>query len=143
MSEDQSSSQDPIITNPQDGTLPSGLGEPLDTTIQIPPHPNTNFSDAEFLTLLSGSISLTRTEKLKIIERIPTLTQHQIDRLLQIFRDEKEKFQEIETSHPTQVSQIELQRQAEWKDIEAQKQEQTERDEETQRLTDLQNKLNL
>jgi len=51
----------------------------------IPAHPNTKFDEKKFLELLAGSISLTITEKKRIVEALPQLSQFQIDELMKIF----------------------------------------------------------
>lgn len=137
------SGDDPIITpTGQGGQLPTGLGEPIDTSvIKIPAHPDTQFDDAVFLELLSQSISLTKSEKLKIIAKIPELSQAQIDRLIDIFREEKAKFSQLEENHSAEISEIEMQKMSEWKDVESQKQEEEKRQSEAERIAKLQRKL--
>ena len=66
------------------------------TSVKIPPHPNTKFDEKKFVELLAGSISLTITEKKRIIEAIPQLSQFQIDELMKIFEEEQQKFSELE-----------------------------------------------
>ncbi len=74
---------------------------------KIAPHPNTKFDEKNFLTLLAGSISLTLTEKRRIVKSIPQLSQFQIDELIKIFSEEKGKFQELEKKHADQVKELE------------------------------------
>ena len=57
--------------------------------IVTPAHPETNFDEQNFLTLLRGSISLTRDEKWRIIQAIPKLSQFQIDELQKILEEER------------------------------------------------------
>lgn len=76
-------------------------------SIKIPPHPNTKFDEKKFVELLAGSISLTMTEKKRIIEAIPQLSQFQIDELMKIFDEEKGKFAELEKKHAEQVQELE------------------------------------
>jgi len=139
----QGNSDDAIITPAgAGGQLPSGLGEPIDTAVvKIPAHPQTQFDDAIFLDLLSHSVSLTKTEKIKIINKIPDLAQTQIDRLISIFQEEKVKFSKLEDHHSTEVSALENQKMQEWKDLEAQKREETQRQAETDKIAELQRKL--
>lgn len=141
---DTSNTNDDAVINPvgDDGQLPTGLGEPIDTSaVRIPPHPNTTFDDALFLQLLSQSVSLTKAEKLKIIERISILSQAQIDRLIEIFNEEKTKFSKLEEQHSEQISELEMQKMSEWKDVESQKQEEEKRQSESERIAELQRKL--
>ena len=78
-------------------------------SVKIPPHPNTKFDEKVFVELLAGSISLTMTEKKRIIEAIPQLSQFQIDELMKIFQEEKGKFAELEKKHAEQVKELENQ----------------------------------
>lgn len=141
--QDNSQNDDQVITPVgEGGQLPSGLGEPIDTSIvTIPPHPTTQFDDKLFLDLLSQSISLTKSEKIKIIEKIPSLSQSQIDRLIDIFQEEKAKFSKLEETHPSEISEMEVQKMGEWKDLESQKQEEQKRQSEADKIAELQRKL--
>lgn len=76
---------------------------------KVPPHPNTTFNEQEFLQLLAGSISLTINEKFKIVSAIPQLSQFQIDELIKIFKEEQQKFAELEKKHAEQVAELERQ----------------------------------
>jgi hypothetical protein len=62
---------------------------------EIAPH-DLNFDEKEFLTLLAGSLSLRYVEKVAIINQIPELSQFQIDSLIEILKDEVEKFAKLE-----------------------------------------------
>ncbi len=75
----------------------------------VPPHPNTTFDEPRFLTLLAGSISLTLTEKQRIVQAIGQLSQYQIDELFKIFDEERDKFAELEKKHAEQVAELERQ----------------------------------
>lgn len=133
----------PIITpTGEDGSLPTGLGEPIDTTsVKIPMHVGTTFDEQEFLRLLSGSISLTKTEKLKIIESLPRLSQDQINRLIEIFKEEQVKFSQLEVEHAEEISELEVQKMAEWKSVENTQAEESEKDAEARKIAELQAKL--
>jgi len=80
---------------------------------EMPPHPKTTFDDDEFLTLLEGSISLTMEEKKKVIEAIPRLSIEQINELFAIFRDEKQKFAELENEFGDDVAKLKQEREKE------------------------------
>jgi hypothetical protein len=67
---DEELSEDQFITGGDDHSFIK--------TIPIPPHPATQFDEKKFLELLAGSISLTKTEKQRIISSIPKLSQYQI-----------------------------------------------------------------
>ena len=80
----------------------------------IPEHPNTNFNEKKFLTLLEGSISLTYEEKSKVVIKIPELSIEQINELIQIFKEEKEKFKELEDQYPDDVAKLKTEREKEF-----------------------------
>jgi len=87
--------------------------------ISVPTHPDTAFDDAKFLTLLRGSISLTRDEKWRIIQAIPKLSQFQIDELQKILEEEKEKFQQLSPKHLKHLMQLERKHCEDWKDLQS------------------------
>ena len=64
--------------------------------IKLAPHPNTQFDDDKFLMLLASSISLSKTEKKKILDAVPKLKQWQIDELINIFEEEQEQAKKAE-----------------------------------------------
>ena len=56
---------------------------------------------------MAGSLSLTLEEKKDILfTRLPNLSQFQIDELVKILEDEKNKFDELEKKHPEQVQKM-------------------------------------
>src|SRR3989344_8518183 len=67
------------------GTIAAGLSN---GNLTIPAHGETQFDEVKFLTLLRGSISLTRDEKWRIIQAVPKLSQFQIDELQKILDEE-------------------------------------------------------
>ena len=104
--------------------------------IQVPAHPETTFDEQTFLTLLRGSISLTRDEKWRIIQAVPKLSQFQIDELQKILEEEKRKFGELSPKHLLQLMKLEQKHTEDWKDLQslmvqktAQKEEQSQADE--------------
>jgi hypothetical protein len=113
------------------------------TSVKIPPHPSTKFDEKKFVELLAGSISLTITEKKRIIEAIPQLSQFQIDELMKIFEEEKAKFAELEKKHAEQVKELEEKHKESWKDLEAQKEEEKKKGEEEQQAEDIKKSLGL
>lgn len=113
------------------------------TQVKIPPHPNTKFDEKKFLELLAGSISLTITEKKRIIEAIPQLSQFQIDELMKIFEEEKGKFTELEKKHADQIAELEKQHAGSWQDMESQKEEEAKKEEEAQQAEDIKKQLGL
>lgn len=87
--------------------------------IAIPAHPETTFDEQKFLTLLRGSISLTRDEKWRIIQAIPKLSQFQIDELQKILDDERRKFSELSPKHLQQLMRLEQKHSEDWKDLQS------------------------
>ncbi len=85
--------------------------------INVPAHSTTNFDEQKFLTLLRGSISLTRDEKWRIIQAIPKLSQFQIDELQKILEEEKRKFGELSPKHLLQLQKLEQKHSEDWKDL--------------------------
>ncbi len=87
--------------------------------IEVPPHPETTFDQARFLTLLRGSISLTRDEKWRIIQAVPKLSQFQIDELQKILDDERRKFSELSPKHLLQLMKLEQKHAEDWRDLQS------------------------
>jgi len=87
--------------------------------IVVPAHPETTFDEQMFLTLLRGSISLTRDEKWRIIQAIPNLSQFQIDELQKILEEEKRKFSELSPKHLLQLQKLEQKHAEDWKDLQS------------------------
>lgn len=85
--------------------------------ISIPPHPETQFNEQEFLNLLRGSISLTRDEKWRIIQALPKLSQFQITELQKILSEERQKFAVLSPKHLPQLQKLEQQHANEWADL--------------------------
>ncbi len=110
--------------------------------VKIPPHPNTKFDEKEFVRLLAGSISLTVNEKYKIVDAIPQLSQFQIDELMKIFREEQQKFAELEKKHAEQVAELEKQH-ANPEEIKAKQEEDKKRHEEEAKAEAIKKSLGL
>jgi hypothetical protein len=51
--------------------------------------------EAEFLDLLKNSLSLNVSEKKRVIDAVPTLSQFQFDELKKVFTEERVKFREL------------------------------------------------
>lgn len=92
----------------------------------IPPHPNTTFDDANFLELLEGSISLTMEEKQRVIDAIPRLRIEQVNELISIFEEEKQKFSELEGEFAQDVYKLKQEREKEKEGVVAKKEEEKE-----------------
>ncbi len=87
--------------------------------IVVPEHAATVFDEARFLSLLRGSISLTRDEKWRIIKAIPNLSQFQVDELQKILEEERRKFSELSPKHLTQLMKLEQKHSQDWQDLQA------------------------
>lgn len=87
--------------------------------ILVPPHENTQFDEQRFLSLLRGSISLTRDEKWRIIKAIPNLSQFQVDELQKILEEERRKFSELSPKHLTQLMKLEQKHSQDWQDLQS------------------------
>lgn len=98
------------------GAISAGL---KNEHITVPAHPETTFNEQNFLTLLRGSISLTRDEKWRIIQAIPKLSQFQIDELQKILEDEKDKFSKLSPKHLQQLMRLEQKHSEDWKDLQS------------------------
>lgn len=92
----------------------------------IPPHPNTQFDEDNFLKLLEGSISLTMEEKKRVIDAIPRLSIEQINELISIFEEEKQKFSELEKEFADDVAKLKAEREKEIAVTEMKQEEQGE-----------------
>lgn len=104
--------------------------------ITLPAHPEITFDEQLFLTLLRGSISLTRDEKWRIIQAVPKLSQFQIDELQKILEEERRKFGELSPKHLSQLLKLEQKHAEDWRDLQtvavqdqARAQEQSQADE--------------
>lgn len=85
--------------------------------IRIPAHEATTFNEELFLTLLRGSISLTRDEKWRIIQAVPKLSQFQVDELQKILEEERRKFGELSPKHLSQLMKLEQKHSEDWRDL--------------------------
>jgi hypothetical protein len=128
------------VTEPKrvvsDDEIGIGTVGDFSTSIKIPAH-NLKFDEMYFLKLMSGSISLMKEEKIKIIESVPKLSQFQVDELIRILEEEKRKFAELDEKHQTKIQELQKKQDEDWKYLEMKKQEDAEKskaDEEAKRL---------
>lgn len=105
--------QDPSLANYHFGDA----NKNFKTKIKIPTH-QLKFNEHYFLQLLAGSISLTKDEKWKIVQSVPKLRQEQVDELIRILEEEKEKFVELSPKHAAQLKKLEEQHLQDWQDLE-------------------------
>lgn len=114
------------------------------TIVKLPEHPTTVFDEKYFLFLFAGSLSLSIVEKKDILfTKLPTLSQFQIDELVKILEEEKQKFEELYKKHPEQVQKLISDCAREWQMLElegrqAQAQSQTQNE-----VDDIKRKLGL
>ena len=124
---------------------PSGragqLSKKGDHIFVIPPHPNTTFDEENFLTLLEGSISLTMEEKQRVIDAIPRLKIEQINELIAIFTEEREKFAELENEFAEDVAKLKSEREQEINQHENKKAESAEEKNAAEEAEELKKKL--
>lgn len=132
----QDDSQSPANTNPT-----GQLGKRDNHIFSIPPHPNTQFDEENFLTLLEGSISLTMEEKKRVIDAIPRLSIDQINELIKIFEEEKQKFSELEKEFADDVAKLKAEREKEIHMAEVKQEELSEADSEAAEAEALKRKL--
>jgi hypothetical protein len=112
-------------------------------TITLPAHPGTQFDDQRFLTLLRGSISLTRDEKWRIIQAIPKLSQFQIDELQKILEEERKKFGDLSPKHLLQLMKLEQKHAEDWKDLQSMNIQQSARQTEESQAEEIRKQLGL
>lgn len=111
--------------------------------ISIPAHPETTFDEVKFLTLLRGSISLTRDEKWRIVQAVPKLSQFQIDKLQKILEDERKKFQDLSPKHLQQLMRLEQKHMEDWKDLQSLMVQKNVKQEEQGQVDDIRKQLGL
>ncbi len=70
--------------------------------------------EEEFLDLLKNSLSLNVTEKKRVIDAVPTLSQFQFDELKKVFLEERVKFRELAGEHPEDIKKLLVKQQEEW-----------------------------
>lgn len=90
---------------------------PTNLDIAVPAH-DLQFDQPKFLRLLAGSISLSKIEKKRIVESIPKLKIEQINELINIFEEEKQKFAQLTAKHIPQLEKLAKQHYQEWMDLE-------------------------
>ncbi len=132
--------QEPEDTTPANFQLGTKFVAPL--KIKLPKH-DMNFDEAYFVKLLAGSISLSREEKKRIIESVPKLKQSQIDELISIFEEEKEKFAALSKKHVPQLEKLAQQHYNEWIDLEAEYEQSQKKNEDQDKAEAIRKQLGL
>jgi primosomal protein N' len=111
--------------------------------VKLAEHPETKFDENEFLMLLASSISLSKAEKKRIIEAIPKLKQWQVDELMNIFKEEKQKFAQLSKKHVPQLEKLAKQHFEEWRDIEVGEEQATASTEDAAKADEIRKNLGL
>lgn len=75
---------------------------------------NIDIDTEYFLDLLKFSLSLNTSEKKRVVDAVPTLSQFQFDELTKVFVDEREKFKELASEHPDDIKKLVAKQQSEW-----------------------------
>lgn len=76
--------------------------------------PIVEVDEAEFLDLLKNSLSLNVSEKKRVIDAVPTLSQFQFDELKKVFVEERVKFRELAWEYPEDIKKLLKKQQEEW-----------------------------
>lgn len=76
--------------------------------------PIVEVDEVEFLDLLKNSLSLNVSEKKRVVDAVPTLSQFQFDELKKVFVEERVKFRELAGEHPEDIKKLLKKQQEEW-----------------------------
>ncbi len=76
--------------------------------------PIVEVNEENFLDLLKNSLSLNVSEKKRVIDAVPTLSQFQFDELTKVFEEERVKFRELAWEHPEDIKKLLKKQQEEW-----------------------------
>ncbi|MBI3582443.1 MAG: AAA family ATPase [Nitrospinae bacterium] len=82
--------------------------------IELPELPHIKFDRENFLMFLAGSMSQTWEEKIQHIKYLPELSQKQVDELMEILIEEKEKFEELNLKCEGKLNQLQHIQYEEW-----------------------------
>ncbi|MFA5947773.1 MAG: hypothetical protein WC806_02265 [Candidatus Gracilibacteria bacterium] len=130
---------------PEDNTPANfQLGAKLPAVLKVKlPKNDMKFDEEYFVKLLAGSISLSKDEKKKIVESVPKLRQAQIDELVRIFEEEKEKFAALSKKHVPQLEKLVQQHYLDWMDLENDLELQGKKKEDDNKAEEIRKKLGL
>ena len=112
------------------------------TAVAMPGH-TTIFDEKYFLYLFAGSLVLSLTEKKDILNRIPQLSQFQIDELVKILEEEKQKFDLLENEHPEQIQKMRQETKRDWDILEMEIPKQAAAESATSEADEIRKKLGL
>lgn len=110
--------------------------------VAIPPH-ELKFDEQYFLHMLAGSISLTKDEKKKIVDSVPRLKQSQVDELIRIFEEEREKFAQLSKKHWDQLEKLAQKHFEDWMDLETEYEQQSKAQQDAQKAEEIRKQLGL
>ena len=79
--------------------------------------PIVEVDELEFLDLLKNSLSLNVSEKKRVVDAVPTLSQFQFDELKKVFVEERGKFRELAGEHPEDIKKLLKKQQDEWTEL--------------------------
>lgn len=101
------------MPTPSDDTVPEN-----DIFLELSSiHPLSEFDEKVFLDLLEHSLSLSITEKKRVIDAIPTLSQFQIDELTKVFVDEREEFKKLLPKEGDTIKELVVKAREGWKQL--------------------------
>lgn len=80
-------------------------------------HPLTKFDEKNFIDLLEQSLSLSVTEKKRVIDAVPTLSQYQVDELHKVFEDERVEFKKLLATEGETIKKLVGEKATEWKQL--------------------------
>ncbi|MDA1208546.1 MAG: hypothetical protein O2904_00760 [bacterium] len=132
-----------VLTEVGDYRFGSITNQMTNDNIIIPAHPETTFDEQEFLTLLRGSISLTRDEKWRIVQAAPKLSQFQIDELKKILDEEHKKFSDLSPKHLLQLMKLEQKHAQDWADLQSVTLQQSAQEGEKEKAAEIRKQLGL
>ncbi|MBI4232106.1 hypothetical protein HY605_02640 [Candidatus Peregrinibacteria bacterium] len=128
---------------PEDNTPANfqlGIKLPAQLKVKVPAN-ELQFDEEYFIRLLAGSISLSKDEKKKIVESIPKLKQAQIDELVRIFEEEKQKFAALSKKHVPQLEKLAQQHFEEWMQLEDETQQDSQKQEDSSKADEIRKNL--
>lgn len=131
---------EPEDTTPANFQLGTKL--PRELKVKCPPSP-LKFDEARFVRLLAGSISLSKDEKKKIVESVPKLKIEQIEELMRIFEEEKEKFAALSKKHVPQLEKLAEQHYQEWMQLESEFEGEQKKQVDTQKAEEIRKNLGI
>lgn len=136
-----SGAQTPVTPLPP-ANFQLGEGLPAEFKIKIPEH-TLKLDNNYFLRLLAGSLSLSKIEKKKIIETVPKLRQEQVDELIRIFEEEKEKFAALDEKHVPELSKMSKSVIIDWLELEAEVEQEAKKADDAAKAEEIRKSLGL